>query len=69
MGLLESALARPLNRAVYAEVSVFDLAAAYAFGIVGNHPVVDGNKRVAFLAAALFCWNMASQSPRAIRLW
>ena len=54
MGLLESALARPLNRAAHAEVTVFDLAAAYAFGIVRNHPFVDGNKRVAFLAAALF---------------
>jgi death on curing protein len=54
LGLLESALARPLNRAAYAEVTVLDLAAAYAFGIVRNHPFVDGNKRVAFLAAALF---------------
>jgi death-on-curing protein len=54
MGLLESALARPLNRAAYAEVTVFDLAAAYAFGIVRNHPFVDGNKRIALLAAALF---------------
>ena len=54
MGLLESALARPPNRAAYAEATVFDLAAAYAFGIVRNHPFVDGNKRVALLAAALF---------------
>jgi death on curing protein len=54
MGLLESALARPLNRAAYAEVTVFDLAAAYAFGIVRNHPFIDGNKRIALLAAALF---------------
>jgi len=54
MGSLDSALARPVNRAAYAEASVFALAAAYAFGIVRNHPFVDGNKRVAFLAAALF---------------
>ena len=53
-GLLDSALARPVNRAAYADSTVFDLAAAYAFGIVRNHPFVDGNKRVAFLAAALF---------------
>jgi len=53
-GLLDAALARPVNRAAYAEATVFDLAAAYAFGIVRNHPFVDGNKRVAFLAAALF---------------
>jgi death-on-curing protein len=54
LGLLESALARPVNRAAYAEATVFDLAAAYAFGIIRDHPFVDGNKRVALLAAALF---------------
>jgi len=32
-GLLSSALARPRNQAAYGEPSVFDLAAAYAFGI------------------------------------
>jgi death on curing protein len=54
LGLLESALARPVNRAAYAGANAFDLAAAYAFGIIRDHPFVDGNKRVAFLAAALF---------------
>jgi death-on-curing protein len=51
---IDSALARPANRAAYAKATVFDLAAAYAFGIVRDHPFVDANKRVAFLAAALF---------------
>ena len=54
LGLLESALARPMNRAAYAEPTVFDFAAVYAFGIIRDHPFVDGNKRVAFLTAALF---------------
>jgi death on curing protein len=54
MGLLESALTRPINRANYARATVFDLAAAYAFGIVRDHPFIDGNKRVAFVTAALF---------------
>jgi death-on-curing protein len=54
MGLLESALARPLNRAAYSESDVFDLAAAYAFGIARNHPFIDGNKRTAYVAAELF---------------
>ena len=54
LGLLESALARPMNRAAYAKPTVFDLAAAYAFRIIRDHPFIDGNKRVAFLAAALF---------------
>lgn len=53
-GLLESALARPENLAAYGEPDVFDLAAAYAFGIVRNHPFVDGNKRTALVTAALF---------------
>lgn len=53
-GLLDSALGRPENRLAYAEPSLFDLAAAYAFGIVRNHPFVDGNKRTGFTAAVLF---------------
>lgn len=53
-GLLESALARPENLAAYGDPDVFDLAAAYAFGIVRNHAFVDGNKRTAFVTAALF---------------
>jgi death on curing protein len=54
-GLLESALARPKN--VFAYEGTKDLArlaAVYAVGIVRNHPFVDGNKRVAFIALALF---------------
>lgn len=53
-GLLESALARPRNLAAYGEPDLAALAAAYAFGLVRNHPFVDGNKRAAFVAAELF---------------
>ncbi len=53
-GLLESALARPRNLHAYGEEDLCALAAAYAFGIARNHPFVDGNKRTAFAAAALF---------------
>jgi death on curing protein len=53
-GLLESALARPINRAAYGKGDAFDMAAAYAFGIVRNHPFVDGNKRTGYVAAELF---------------
>lgn len=53
-GLLESALARAENLAAYGDPDAFDLAAAYAFGIVKNHPFVDGNKRAGFIAAATF---------------
>ena len=30
------------------------LAAAYAFGVARNHPFLDGNKRTAFMVAAVF---------------
>ena len=54
-GLLESALARPINLNIYeGETDPARLAAAYAAGIVRNHPFADGNKRVAFLAIGLF---------------
>ena len=53
-GLLESALARPLNLASYGSPDFADLAAAYGYGLARNHPFVDGNKRAAFLAVGLF---------------
>lgn len=54
-GLLESALARPQNLALYEpESNVFRLAASYCHGIVKNHPFVDGNKRTGTLAAVAF---------------
>ena len=52
--LLASALARPENLAAYGEPDAAALAAAYAFGIVRNHPFVDGNKRTGLVAAATF---------------
>ena len=53
-GLLESALARPVNRAAYDDaVDTAALAADYAFGIAKNHPFIDGNKRTAFVAMEL----------------
>jgi death-on-curing protein len=53
-GLLESALARPENLFAYGRPTVFDLAASCAFGLVNNHPFVDGNKRIGFAAATVF---------------
>lgn len=53
-GLLESALARPVNLASYGEPDLAELAGSYASGIAQNHPFVDGDKRAAFLAAGLF---------------
>ena len=53
-GLLKSALARPVNRWSYGETDLRALAASYAFGLSRNHPFIDGNKRVAFLALIVF---------------
>ncbi|WP_294256230.1 type II toxin-antitoxin system death-on-curing family toxin [Propionivibrio sp.] len=52
-GLLSSALSRPRNLAAYGSPDAADLAAAYAFGLVRNHPFIDGNKRAAFVCAEL----------------
>ncbi|TAH10435.1 MAG: type II toxin-antitoxin system death-on-curing family toxin [Curvibacter sp.] len=53
-GLLESALARPLNLVAYGAPDVAELAACYGVGLAKNHAFVDGNKRAAFLAVGLF---------------
>ena len=51
---LEAAIARPQHKAAYENPDVYELAAAYLFGIARNHPFSDGNKRTAFLAAYTF---------------
>jgi death on curing protein len=53
-GLLDSALTRPQNLRAYSRPTLFELAASYAFGLIRNHPFVDGNKRIAFAVAVLF---------------
>lgn len=55
-GLLDSALARPINLDAYGKPDFADLAAAYAIGLAKNHGFVDGNKRAAFLATGLFLY-------------
>ncbi len=53
--LLESALSRAPQKFAYNnKATVFELAAAYSFGIAKNHPFVDGNKRTAFMAGVIF---------------
>lgn len=53
-GLLDSALARPLNLEDDGTPDHADLAASYCYGLAQNHPFVDGNKQAAFMAAGLF---------------
>jgi len=52
--LLDSALARPQQLFAYGKPSVFEMAASYAFGLVRNHPFLDGNKRIGFTTAIVF---------------
>lgn len=54
LALLESAMARPQNLAIYGEPDISDLAASYAYGIARNHPFVDGNKRTAAVVSETF---------------
>ena len=53
-GLFDSALARPQQLLAYGKPTLFELAAAYASGLVRNHPFLDGNKRLGFTIAVLF---------------
>lgn len=63
-GLLDSALARPLNHAGYGEPDLAELAAMYAIAIARNHPFIDGNKRTAFASMVTFIWlNGADFGP------
>jgi death on curing protein len=54
IGMLDSALARPVNRWNYGDDDPAELAASYAFGVARNHPFVDGNKRTAWVLSRLF---------------
>lgn len=51
---LNSALDRPKNKVAYEAPDIFQLAAAYVYGLAKNHPYLDGNKRTAIVAAAVF---------------
>lgn len=69
--LLESALARPRNLWHYgSEPDIFSLAGAYGFGVIRNHPFVDGNKRTGFACAGVFLlsngWELRAEEPEAV---
>ncbi|MES0335661.1 MAG: type II toxin-antitoxin system death-on-curing family toxin [Candidatus Magnetobacterium sp. LHC-1] len=56
IGLLQSAIAMP--QAGYGELylheDIYEMAGAYLFHIVKNHPFIDGNKRTGVVAAIVF---------------
>lgn len=55
-GLLESAVAMPQSTfgGKFLHVDLADKAAAYLFHLCSNHAFIDGNKRVAVVAAEVF---------------
>jgi len=58
LGLLDSAAARPRSSAfgVDAYPTLAEKAAALLDSVVGNHSLVDGNKRLGWLATVAFLW-------------
>ena len=69
--LLDSALTRPKQRFTYEPCStLFELAAAYSYGIAKNHPFIDGNKRVALAVGATFLelngYTLDAPEPEAV---
>ena len=56
IGLLESALSMPQASfgGTFLHADHYEMAAAYLFHIVSNHPFVDGNKRTGTVAALTF---------------
>lgn len=74
-GLLQSALYRPKNLLAYSESppDVASLAAAYAYGIVKNHPFVDGNKRTAYVVMRTFLklngYDIQASNEEKYQIW
>jgi death-on-curing protein len=74
VGLLESAMARPENLAVYGQPGLAAPAAAsYAFGVARNHPFLDGNKRTSYVVTRLFLQlngqDIAADEATKLQIW
>ena len=69
-GLLDSAINKPRNLFAYGPPSLFELVASYAIGLVKNHPFLDGNKRIGFMAAYIFLgangWSLEASEEEAV---
>jgi death-on-curing protein len=69
-GLLDSAINKPKNLFAYGQPGIFELAASYATGLVKNHPFLDGNKRIGFMAAYVFLgangWSLEATEEEAV---
>ncbi|MCZ3388144.1 MAG: type II toxin-antitoxin system death-on-curing family toxin [Actinomycetia bacterium] len=74
VGLLDSAAARPPSSPFGQDAypSVPEKAAALLHSVAANHPLVDGNKRLAWLAAVVFLdlngWDVGIDEDEAFDL-
>lgn len=72
-GLLESALFRPKNQLAYSNPNLFDLAAAYGYGIAKNHPFIDGNKRTSYVVTLTFLklngYDLQASATEKYQVW
>lgn len=71
-GAVDSALARARNRWAYQDgPDLATLAAAHGYGLTRGHGYVDGNKRVGFVAIAVFLelngWALEAPEPEVVR--
>jgi len=61
---------RPKHLSTYKSANAFELASAYAFGLARNHPFIDGNKRIALIAAFTFLelngWEVRAEVAAAV---
>ena len=72
-GVIDSALARARNQWAYQDqADLAALAAAYGYGLARGHGYPDGNKRVAFVAMAVFLeingWNLEAPESEVVRV-
>jgi death-on-curing protein len=72
-GAIESALARPLNQWAYGQAEdLAALGAAYGFALSRSHGYSDGNKRIAFMAMAVFVdlngWVLEAPEPEVVAI-
>ncbi len=65
LGLLESAIATPKAQFqdTFLHKNIFEMAAAYMYHIIKNHPFLDGNKRTGMAAGLIFFHTNGYELP------
>ena len=70
--LIESALSRPQNAAVYENADIIRQAATLVFGLIKNHPWEGGNKRTATFLMSIFLkrngWKLKTEISEIVKM-